>query len=389
MISLRGPQASLIVGFVALIAAPSLIQTCWELAESERPRVLEVFDQPPTARNLHAFERDIEDSSLVVKRLRPPMQYAQYMLLGDAGEKAVLGRDGWLFYRPGVRYLIEREAETIASRAPAADPLPAILSFRDQLRARGIELSVMIVPDKESIYPEKLSRRAEGSGVIICARTRLLLEQLKNHGIDVVNLFEEFGRAKQESSRSRPPSLYLVQDSHWTSEGARLAAGSVGKRIIKRGWVMPGSILYEERTVQVRRLGDVIQMLQVPRLERAIEPELITCMQVAQADSKSLYRDEADSRVLVLGDSFLRIYERDEPGSAGFIAHLARELQQPLTSIVSDGGASTVVRQELARRPQLLSGKKLVIWEFVERDIGEGTEGWQVLPLARPPRGSG
>ena len=58
-----------------------------------------------------------------------------------------------------------------------------------------------------------------------------------------------------------------------------------------------------------------------------------------------------ESEVLILGDSFLRIYEQDEPGSAGFIAHLARELGQPLTSIVNDGGASTLVRQELARRP--------------------------------------
>ena len=50
---------------------------------------------------------------------------------------------------------------------------------------------------------------------------------------------------------------------------------------------------------------------------------------------------------------------------------------------MNDGGASTLVRQELARRPQLLAGKTLVIWEFVERDIGYGTEGWQVLPLSR------
>jgi len=83
----------------------------------------------------------------------------------------------------------------------------------------------------------------------------------------------------------------------------------------------------------------------------------------------------------VLGDSFLRIYERDEPGSAGFISHLAHALHRPMASIVNDGGASTLVRQELARRPQLLEGKKVVVWEFVERDLRFGTEGWQVVPL--------
>jgi hypothetical protein len=28
--------------------------------------------------------------------------------------------------------------------------------------------------------------------------------------------------------------------------------------------------------------------------------------------------------------------------------------------------------------------KKLVIWEFAERDIRYGTEGWQIVPLAEP-----
>jgi hypothetical protein len=96
------------------------------------------------------------------------------------------------------------------------------------------------------------------------------------------------------------------------------------------------------------------------------------------------YRDDARSPVLVIGDSFLRIYQTDEPKSAGFIAHLARTLKQPVASVVNDGGASTLVRQELVRRPQLLLGKKVVIWEFVERDIRFGTEGWKKIPL--PPQ---
>jgi hypothetical protein len=52
-----------------------------------------------------------------------------------------------------------------------------------------------------------------------------------------------------------------------------------------------------------------------------------------------------------------------------------------VTSIVNNGGASTLVRQELSRKPQLLVNKKVVVWEFVERDIRFGTEGWQIVPL--------
>jgi hypothetical protein len=59
-----------------------------------------------------------------------------------------------------------------------------------------------------------------------------------------------------------------------------------------------------------------------------------------------------------------------------------------LTAIVNDGGASTLVRQELAHRPALLLHKKLVIWEFAEREIRYATDGWQVVSLARAGSGS-
>jgi len=68
----------------------------------------------------------------------------------------------------------------------------------------------------------------------------------------------------------------------------------------------------------------------------------------------------------------------------GFIAHLAQYLRRPVSSVVNDGGASTLVRQELARRPQLLRGKTVVIWEFVERDLRFGIEGWKPVPLPMP-----
>jgi hypothetical protein len=128
-------------------------------------------------------------------------------------------------------------------------------------------------------------------------------------------------------------------------------------------------------------------MLRAPPIERHVGPEQIRCTQVVRKDHGALYQDDPEAEVLVLGDSFLRIYEQDEPKAAGFIAHLARELKQPLTSIVNDGGASTLVRQELYQRPELLTNKKLVIWQFVERDIRFGTEGWQPIPL--PDAGQG
>jgi SGNH hydrolase-like domain, acetyltransferase AlgX len=367
--------------FLAVIMAPGLIQTVTELGHGEQPRALDVFLEPPTARNLHTYEQSLEKTSLVVKQLRPWMQYLEWRFLADAGEKVVVGRDGWLFYRPSVRYVLERQ--TGAPESDSADPLPAIRSFRDQLQARGIRLLVVPVPNKECVYPGMLAKRAEDAGVVVCEQTRRLLDQLEQCGIDHVDLFEVFRRAKREESRSDPKRLYLAHDSHWSTEGARVAAGAVARRVLDGGTVNRGDHAYALRSVTVQRHADLVQMLQVPQIERALEPEILACLQVVQSDTRTPYRDRPESEVLILGDSFLRIYEQDEPGAAGFIAHVARELGQPLSSIVNDGGASTLVRQTLARRPALLSNKKLVIWEFAERDIRYGTEGWQIVPLAR------
>jgi hypothetical protein len=381
----RRPYRFVAAVFLALIMAPGLIQSLFELRQGETPLALDVFLQPPTVRNLRAYEQSLERTSLVIKQFRPWMQSMQWRFLGDAGEKAVRGRDGWLFYRPSVRYVIE--GRTGGAEGDGAEPLAAIRSFRDQLQTQGIRLLVVPVPGKESVYPEMLAQQAEGAGVVVCEPTRRLLDQLEQYGIEHVDLFEIFRRTRKPVGPSDPGRLYLAQDSHWSPEGARVAAAAVAQRVLERGPVRRGHHAYIERPVAVQRHGDLVEMLRSPQIERALEPESLACRQVVEPDTQARYRDAPQSEILILGDSFLRIYEQDEPGAAGFIAHVARELGQPLTTIVQDGGASTLVRQELARRHALLLNKKLVIWEFAEREIRYGTGGWQIVPLAIAPRG--
>jgi len=125
----------------------------------------------------------------------------------------------------------------------------------------------------------------------------------------------------------------------------------------------------------------------------------------AASDRPGTYRYPGQqASVLVLGDSFCRIYQYPEPpslgelpaaagrreetgtkrllpGSAGFVSHLALALQSPVDAIVSDGGASTDVRRRLSTNPEIIEGKKVVVWEFVERDIALGRAGWEDVPL--------
>lgn len=366
-----------IVVFLGMLAGPPLVQTVVEARRGEWPRALQVFAQVPTPENLRAYDKSLEDSSVTVRVLRPWMQAAQFLALREAGEKLLVGRNGWLFYQPGVAFLTQRPKSRDAT---PRDALAAVVHFRDQLASRGIRLLVLPAPNKESIYPEMLTRFAAPPSRVLGAETRSFLAQCQDAGVEVVDLFALYRDARQTSALP----LYLAQDSHWSPAGMELAAAAVADRILTRGWLTRGPVNYHGLPRPVQRVGDIARMLRSPEIENRIAPETAACTQILGHDSGALYADDPASDVLVLGDSFLRIYQQDEPGSAGFVAHLAQALGRPLASIINDGGASTLVRQELFRRPRLLAHAKVVVWEFVERDLRLGTEGWQLITIGVP-----
>ncbi len=369
-------ELCLILLFLGILLTVPIMQTTVELRRGDPLQALDVFRERPTASHLRAYERQLEEESIVAKVLRPIAQYARFVWFKDGGDKAVIGRDGWLFYGPGVDYLTRKSNP--AKHSTASEALSAIVDFRDQLSAHGIHLVVMPAPNKESIYPEKLSQRVSLRPGVLSSETRELMTGLERAQVPVVNLFELFANARGTNENEL---LYLPQDSHWSPLGLNFAAAAVAKRLTETTAVAMGTVNFELRRQTVERVGDVLRMLRLPQFEKGSASKPVFCEQVLRAGTEEVYRDLADSQVLVLGDSFLRIFQQDEPGAAGFVAHLAHNLRQPVTSIINDGGASTLVRQELNRRPNLLANKKVVIWEFVERDIRFGTLGWQKIRL--------
>ena len=301
------------------------------------------------------------------------------MALQEFGDKAVVGKDGWLFYRPAVQYLIEPWSLDLTGEQ--SDIISAVVSFRDQLAERGIHLLVVPAPNKASVYPDVLARQAKKKDEPVNSKTIEVIHRLRQAEVEVVDLVALFKQARAASSGGEATKYYLTQDSHWSPDGVRLASKAVAQRLLDLGWVERGQVEYALKSVTIEQYGDILKMIQVPQIESQFEPELIRCTQVINSAINQPYHDDPNSEVLVIGDSFLRIYRQDEPGAAGFVEHLACELGFALATIVNDGGASTLVRQQLSRNPKLLANKKVIVWEFVERDIRFGTEGWQIVPL--------
>jgi len=358
----------LVAAFLVIIFGVGLSQPVRDVVQGERPQVLAICARPPTEKNLRAYEKDMEDSSWVVQRARPWMQFVQYLTLKNLGRDVLVGRDGWFFYRPDVQFEIEPWS--------GRDEVVAVVThFRDALAERGIRLLLVPAPGKPSVYPDRITARAARLERPVYEHAQGAMTQLQQAGIEIVDLFGLFDRNRATTA------LYLRQDTHWSPEGMQLAAKTVAERLLGSGAIAKGSINYTLKPVTLKRHGDVLRMARSQQVMNAFEPEQVECSQVVREDTGEKYKDDPESQVLVMGDSFLRIYERDEPGSAGFTAHLAHELGMPVTSIINDGGASTLVRQELNRKPEFLRNKKIVVWEFVERDLRFGTEGWQIVPL--------
>src|SRR5262245_43609108 len=219
--------------FVALLTGPPIVQAIVEARRGDRPAVLAIFSRPPTPSNLRAYEDSLQDASVTARSLRPLVQAAQFFLLRDAGEKAIVGRGGWLFYGPGVGFITQRPRPGDSTVDGA---LAAVRAFRDALDARGIRLIVMPAPNKESVYPDRLSARAAApGGQPLGAETRAFLAGCRAAGIEVVDLFAIDSEARRQSDTP----LFLEQDSHWTPEGIDLAAQAVAARMFDRGWLTP------------------------------------------------------------------------------------------------------------------------------------------------------
>lgn len=352
---------------------------------------------------LRKYEKEIESSSIFANSIRPLVQFVSFKLFGDPGEKAILGKNGWMFYKPDVEYLHKpsvtdprSKVVDYNSKPVMDDPVKVILDFKNQLSEMDIELLVMIVPGKPSIYPDLINPAIKVSFKQEISHSQHILKILEEKGVKTVDLFTPFLQERQRDSLFGD-SLYLRTDTHWKNRGPRLAAASVASVVKQMPWFHDyfPKTEYTMDTVEVFRNGDIGVMtrlsdIKIGKMQLKLPMEKAKCYQVfsvirndsGKIISRNLYKDEyRKARILVLGDSFSRIYQTDEPRSAGWISHLAYELSEPLASIINDGGASTIVRQTLSNKASLLKGKKLVIWEFVERDLRFGEGGWKEVPI--------
>jgi alginate O-acetyltransferase complex protein AlgJ len=286
------------------------------------------------------------------------------------------GSDGFLFFRQSMSYVLGGD---LGKQKGDRNPIPAIVEFKKLLASKGVDFLFVPVPSKEEIFPDKIGdpSLSRFAGEIINPFERKFLLDLAEHGIETVDLLPPLLAARKASAVE---PLFQPQDTHWTARGLELVAGLLADRIKQYPWykgIAERLRAFSTKDETFTRHGDLHARL--PEAERArFEPETLTGHQVVNPDG-SLYEDDPDSPIVVLGDSFTGVYQLMDCEHAGVSAHVARQIGYPVDLVMSYGGGPNV-REKLVRRGlDKLASKKLVIWMMTARDLYDYQEGWQHL----------
>ena len=342
-------------------------------------------------RAMKDYETELERASFLTDAFLGPTQEFFSGWPGAGNEKAYVGRDGWLFYRPDVdsvtghgfldpRQLARRENARKSGAPPVSpNPLPAILGFRDQLKARGITLVVMVAPNKPSVDAARFNPSAVSTPRNPSHST--FARALTDAGVPLLD-GSDLAAAYRDKTGAQ---AFLKTDTHWTPGLMTVVAAAAAVKIEALGVLSAPAAAWTTKTERVTAEGDIVTMLKLPETQTLFPPETHDLTQVRAAGGAP-WSPDPKAEVLLLGDSFTNIFSLPGMGwgsGSGFTEHLSLHLKRPVDRIARNDAGSHATREilskELANGNDRLAGRKIVVWEFAERELASGD--WKLLPM--------
>jgi alginate O-acetyltransferase complex protein AlgJ len=291
------------------------------------------------------------------------------------GQSAVPGAvPPWRFVIKELSHLskgdLAQAADLTQLNVEGTDPLPIIQEYASALKVLGVDLLLVPVPTKASIYPDKLALDLTPADA---TSQKAFLDKIASTGIQVTDLETLF---RQHRIDHPEESLFCATDSHWSPLGAELAAKAVATHLAS----LP-SISTAQKTPFTTSIPETLQfhgdLLTDPE-KASTPPELLPIRKVSPATS-------GPSPVLVIGDSHCQVFRTGGPmlaTDAGFIDHLAAALSLPIEDISSQASGADQPRADIARRtvkePDFWSSRKVVVWLFTAREFTQGK--WRTIP---------
>lgn len=361
--------------FLALLASVPVSEAIVRLGDAGGP--LPAPDAVGLRRGSYmlALERQLQEGSPVVRQLRGSYNEWRFRLGVLQNDKVCVGDDGWMFYRVGM------DPPAAVVDGLHAQRTAVFAGARALLRQLGAELFVVLLPDKERIYPE----HAYGAGGMPAAKARLyplLLGELQAAGLPHLDAAAALSAAKAAAPAEL---LYYRRDSHWTPHGARVVAGALARELQRTelrellGPEQPGLVASEPRVVEL--LPDLVDLCRLRSVLRpmpewnarfpfpgsALTGQLVESKQYfwPRLPGGDLDRLRAEAPVALAGTSF-----SGENGATFYALTLRRVIDDRVVMAGAGSLASLgIVTDRLREQPGRI---RLVLWELVERGVLEG-----------------
>jgi alginate O-acetyltransferase complex protein AlgJ len=277
-------------------------------------------------------------------------------LFRSGGPQVGVGCNDWLYLLEEVRPWPDGEA-AMSRRADL------VAQVAERLRVQGIELLIVVVPDKARVESQTLcairySAQAKD-------RYDAFAAMLQKRGIVPVDLLHSF-----RAAHAGQP-LYYRTDTHWNQQGAALAA------VVVAAAAGPGSDVQHFRTELTapagERVGDLLRLMSLDKVPESFGIRLRPTGDI-EAPERTVAVDETEAgglldegpavEAVLLGSSF--------SANANFLGRLQQELARPVTGFArAGGGFAGAAREYFASVAFRESPPKLVIWEFPERVLGQ------------------
>jgi len=262
----------------------------------------------------------------------------------------VIGKDGWLF--------AGFDARRAVNPAMSQQVMPVVQGVLQALKAKGIETTLALIPPRSRVYADALPAGAEQSATVQ-ARYAALVREYTAAGALVPDLAAAMAQARQ---RDPATLLYLKGDSHWTGEGAAVAAAECARQMTARfkpaPSAKPGVTL--GKPVETDQPYDLVRLLPPPR-RGAYPDQTYFVRQPAPAAGLLAEDDAAD--VAVVGNSYMQ-------PRYGFANELSAALNRPVSltwEVNTVGPYGTLLkwmRSEGFRRQR----PKYLVWTMLELD---------------------
>jgi hypothetical protein len=148
----------------------------------------------------------------------------RYRLGLSSTRDVVVGKDGWLFYTAD-RLMEQHTGIDIFTPVELENWVKQMEADRAWLAKRGITFYILVAPDKNTIYPEKLPDYPRGA----VTRIDQLAARLRSSDLEFIDPREELFRAKAAGEM-----VYTPGDTHWSERGAFVAYQMLMDRIRRK-----------------------------------------------------------------------------------------------------------------------------------------------------------